>query len=214
LVKINANKAGANPAFLLKGVDIVNYSYERVSTLHQDERRQEISLEHLKIDRRYIDKVSGKNADRLELKQLLNDVKSGDSVIVESISRFARNTRDFLELIEELNGKQVKFVSVKENIDTSTPTGKFMLTVFAAMAQLEREVIVERIREGLENAKRHGTKKGNPIGRPPATLPDNFEKYYTQWQQGKITKVEFGKLLGCGRKTVYRWIEIYEKRAG
>jgi len=189
------------------------YSYKRVSTLHQDERRQEISLESYKIDRQYVDKLSGKNMDRPQLKLLLNEVRSGDTIIVESISRFARNTKDFLELIDTLEKSNVQFISKKENIDTSTPSGKFMLTVFAALAQMEREIIVERVREGIEKAKRYGTKSGIPIGRPFPELPDSFEKYYIKMQSGEITKVEFAKLLGISRATAYRWIEHYKSRS-
>ena len=84
---------------------------------------------------------------------MMNYVRRGDTVIVESISRFARNTRDLLDLVERLTEKQVEFVSRKEAIDTTTPTGKFMLTVFAAVAELEREYILQRQREGIAIAK-------------------------------------------------------------
>jgi len=188
----------------------LNYSYERVSTTHQDERRQEISLEAYNIPKgnKYLDKLSGKNTDRPELQKLLERVKTGDTVIVESISRFARNTRDLLELIEKLKEKQVEFISKKENIDTATPSGKFMLTVFAAMAQMEREIIVERVREGMAKAKRYGTKSGRPIGRPEPKLPKDFDRYYPKVLSGELTKVEFAKLLDVSRMTVYRYIAL------
>jgi DNA invertase Pin-like site-specific DNA recombinase len=183
-----------------------------VSTTHQTERRQEISLESYKIDRRFIDKLSGKNTERPELQRILETVQEGDTVIVESISRFARNTKDLLELVDKLEQKKVEFISRKENIDTSTPSGKFMLTVFAAMAQMEREIIVERIREGIYVAGRDGTKSGNPIGRPPAPCPKDFDKYYTQWQEGLINKKEFAKLLGIARSTLYDHMGKYEEK--
>ena len=94
-------------------------------------------------------------------------VRRGDTVIVESISRFARNTRDLLDLIEQLSAKGVEFVSKKEAIDTTTPTGKFMLTIFGAVAELEREYILQRQREGIEIAKQQGKYKG----RKPVIAP-------------------------------------------
>ena len=112
--------------------------YVRVSTEEQNTARQEIMLRDLGVDELFIDKASGKNADRPELRRMMEYVRRGDTVIVESISRFARNTRDLLDLVEHLTEKQVEFVSRKEAIDTTTPTGKFMLTVFAAVAGLER----------------------------------------------------------------------------
>ena len=104
--------------------------YIRVSTQEQNTMRQEVLMQELGVDEVYIDRLSGKNTDRPELKKMTDYVRKGDTVIVESISRFARNTRDLLELIEKLSEKGVEFVSRKEAIDTTTPTGKFMLTVF------------------------------------------------------------------------------------
>lgn len=120
--------------------------YVRVSTEEQNTARQEIMLRELGVDELFVDRASGKNADRPELNRMMNFVRRGDTVIVESISRFARNTRDLLDLVEQLTAKQVEFVSRKEAIDTTTPTGKFMLTVFAAVAELEREYILQRQR--------------------------------------------------------------------
>lgn len=122
--------------------------------------RQEVLMQELGVDEVYIDRLSGKNTDRPELKKMMDYVRKGDTVIVESISRFARNTRDLLELIEKLSEKGVEFVSRKEAIDTTTPTGKFMLTVFGAVAELEREYILQRQREGIAIAKAQGKYTG------------------------------------------------------
>ena len=118
--------------------------YIRVSTQEQNTLRQELILAELGVEELFIDKSSGKNAKRPELQRMMDYVRQGDTVVVESISRFARNTRDLLELVEKLTEKQVEFISKKEAIDTSTPTGKFMLTVFGAVAELEREYILQR----------------------------------------------------------------------
>ena len=120
--------------------------YVRVSTREQNMARQEVLMQELGVEEIFIDRMSGKNTDRPELKRMMEYVRQGDTVIVESISRFARNTKDLLNLIEQLNQKHVEFISKKETIDTSTPTGKFMLTVFGAVAELEREYILQRQR--------------------------------------------------------------------
>ena len=134
--------------------------YIRISTADQNTARQELLMEQLGVDEVYIDRMSGKNTNRPELKKMMEYVRRGDTVIVESISRFTRNTRDLLELVEKLSAKGVEFVSKKETIDTTTPTGKFMLTVFGAVAELEREYILQRQREGVAIAKDTGVYKG------------------------------------------------------
>lgn len=179
--------------------------YVRVSTEEQNTARQEVLMEQLGVDRVYIDKISGKNADRPELTKLMNYVREGDIVIVESISRFARNTRDLLELIEQLNNKNVQFVSQKENIDTHTPPGIFMLTVFGAVAELEREYIRQRQREGIDIAKAEGKYKG----RPQIRL-DDFESVYLKWKSNTITAVKASKLLKISRSSFYRKVKEYE----
>lgn len=179
--------------------------YVRVSTEEQNTARQEVLMEQLGVDRVYIDKISGKNTDRPELTKLMNYVREGDIVIVESISRFARNTRDLLELIEQLNNKNVQFVSQKENIDTHTPTGIFMLTVFGAVAELEREYIRQRQREGIDIAKAEGKYKG----RPQIRL-DDFESVYLKWKSNTITAVKASKLLKISRSSFYRKVKEYE----
>ena len=144
--------------------------YIRVSTKDQNTIRQEILMQDLGVEKIYIEKVSGKNKDRKELKEMLEFAREGDTVITESISRFARNTKDLLELIEILESKKVSFISKKEAIDTTTPTGKFMLTVFGAMAELERAYILDRQKEGIEamltiDGKKVSTKTGRATGR-------------------------------------------------
>ena len=108
--------------------------YIRVSTAEQNTIRQEVLMNEFGVDELFIDKASGKNTDRPELKRMLTYVRQGDTVIVESISRFARNTRDLLDLIAQLTTKQVEFISKKKAIDTTTPTGRFMLTIFGVVS--------------------------------------------------------------------------------
>ena len=124
-------------------------------------------MKELNVEQVFIDRMSGKNTDRPELKKMMSFVREGDTVIVESISRFARNTKDLLDLVEQLTTMSVEFISKKEAIDTTTPTGKFMLTVFGAVAELEREYILQRQREGIAIAKQNGVFKGRkPIEHP------------------------------------------------
>lgn len=180
--------------------------YVRVSTEEQNTARQEIMLRELGVDELFVDRASGKNADRPELNRMMNFVRRGDTVIVESISRFARNTRDLLDLVERLTEKQVEFVSRKEAIDTTTPTGKFMLTVFAAVAELEREYILQRQREGIAIAKQQGKYRG----RPPKAYPD-FERIAARWQKGEITAVHAMKQLGMSKTRFYERVKRLKK---
>lgn len=159
-------------------------------------------MQQLGVDELYIDKASGKNAVRPELQRMMEYVRKGDTVVVESISRFARNTRDLLELVEQLTAKEVEFVSLKEAIDTATPTGKFMLTVFGAVAELEREYILQRQREGIEIARQ----QGKYHGRKPIQSPD-FDAVIQQWQDGKLTAVAAAKKLGMSKATFYRRVK-------
>lgn len=180
--------------------------YVRVSTEEQNTARQEIMLRELGVDELFVDRASGKNADRPELNRMMNFVRRGDTVIVESISRFARNTRDLLDLVERLTEKQVEFVSRKEAIDTTTPTGKFMLTVFAAVAELEHEYILQRQREGIAIAKQQGKYRG----RPPKAYPD-FERIAARWQKGEITAVQAMKQLGMSKTRFYERVKRLKK---
>ena len=175
--------------------------YIRVSTQEQSTLRQEVLMETLGVEQIYIDKVSGKNAERPQLKEMMSYVRRGDTVIVESISRFARNTKDLLDLVEQLAAKEVVFISQKEAIDTATPTGKFMLTVFGAVAELERAYILQRQREGIEIAKTQGKYKG----RKPIQA-DDLDVVVDQWRAGHITAVQAIQKLKISKATFYRHI--------
>lgn len=173
--------------------------YIRVSTEEQNTMRQEVMMQELGVDDLYLDKASGKNTDRPELKKLMSYVRRGDIVIVESISRFARNTRDLLELIEILSTKEVTFISKKEAIDTDTPTGRFMLTVFGAVAELEREYILQRQREGVVIAKQQGKYKGRKRIESP-----ELNRVISRWRNGDISAVKAIEILQISRNTFYR----------
>ena len=178
--------------------------YIRVSTQEQNTIRQEELMASLVVDQIFIDRMSGKNTNRPELKNMIDFVRQGDTVVVESISRFARNTRDLLDLVERLTAKGVEFVSQKEAIDTSTPTGKFMLTVFGAVAELEREYILQRQREGIDIAKANGVYKGRKPIKPPT-----FDQVVARWQHGEITAKAAMKQLGMSKATFYRKVKTH-----
>lgn len=181
--------------------------YIRVSTAEQNTARQEVLMERLEVDKIYIDRMSGKSKDRPQLKDMLTFVRAGDTVIVESISRFARNTRDLLELVDALTEKGVEFISKKENIDTTTPAGKFMLTVFAAVAELERGYILDRQKEGIAIAKSEGKYKGRKSAEIDEQL---WNSLYLLWSEGKISAVEFMGKMGMKKSTFYRRVKNEE----
>lgn len=189
------------------GVTVVKVGYIRTSTAEQKTARQEVLMKELGVEKIYIDQLSGKNTKRPQLQEMLSYVRDGDIVIVESISRFARNTKDLLELVEQLGKKNVSFVSKKETIDTNTPAGKFMLTVFAAMAQLERDYILDRQREGIAVAKSKGVYKG----RQAISVDEKeFEIIYKSWKSGAITAKKAMNKLGLKPNTFYRRVKKFE----
>ena len=181
---------------------MADYFYARVSALEQHLDRQLVAANGRGIPSAnvFTEKLSGKDTKRPELKQLMATVQYGDTVTVESISRFARNTRDLLDLVDKLNAKGVEFVSLKENIDTTTPTGKFMLTVFGAVAELERGYLLQRQAEGIAAARVRGVKFGGPVIKPP----ENFADLVKQWERGKLPLAILLEQSGLKESTFYR----------
>ena len=180
--------------------------YIRVSSLDQNEARQVKALSEAGVseDALYIDKKSGKNTDREQLQALLSFARKGDTVITESISRIARNTKDLLTIVEDLTNRGIEFISLKERIDTTTPQGKFMLTVFSAMASLEREQILERQREGIAIAKEKGVYEGR---QKMKIDKEKFESVVSRWRKGEMTATEAMKLLNLKPNTFYRRVK-------
>jgi DNA invertase Pin-like site-specific DNA recombinase len=146
----------------------MNIAYVRVSSIDQNEARQIESLEKYGIERWYTEKISGKDANRPKLQEMLEYVRDGDTIHIHDLSRLARSTADLLVIVDLLAKKGVHLVSNKENIDSSTPTGKLMLTMIGAINEFERTNILERTREGIAIAKREGVYKG----RKPIEIPD------------------------------------------
>ena len=180
--------------------------YIRVSTAEQNDSRQIVALKEQGVEEEnlFIDKQSGKNAERENLKAMLSFARKGDTVITESISRIARNTKDLLEIVELLTKKGVEFVSLKESIDTSTPQGKFMLTVFGAIAELEREYILARQKEGIAIAKGEKKYKGRKRNEFDEDL---LRKEVKRWRNNEITAVEAMKRVNMKPNTFYRRVK-------
>lgn len=178
--------------------------YIRCSTVEQNEARQMKMMEEQGIEKLFIDKASGKNTDRKGLREMMEFVRAGDMVVVESISRIARNTRDLLSIISDLTQKEVEFVSLKENIDTTTPQGRFMLTVFGALAELERENILERQREGIEIAKLQGKYRGR---KPLEVDEQKFRSVCGKWRAKEMTAAAAMKEMGLKPNTFYRRVK-------
>jgi len=165
-------------------------------------------MHDLAVEKLFIEKISGKDINRPELKAMIDYVRDGDIIVVESYSRLARSTKDLLNILDQLKEKNVGFISQKENFDTSTANGKFMLTVFAGLAELERETTLERQREGIAEAKKAGKYKG----RKPLEMDRNkFYAVYTEWRAGNITAVEAQKRLELTASTFYRRVREHEK---
>jgi len=142
---------------------------------------------------------------------MLDYVCEGDTLYVESVSRLGRSTRDLLNIIDTLNDKVVTLVSHKESIDTNTPTGKFMLTVFAALSQLEREQLKQRQREGIKIAKA----QGKYTGRKPIPIDwERFSKLYGEWKAKNITGRDFMRRMELSANTFYRRVREYETHNG
>lgn len=186
------------------------YGYVRVSTAGQNTARQEIMMAELGVDRMFVDHASGKNMDRPGYAELMSVLEPGDTVIVESYSRMSRSVGDLLDTVARLNEMGVAFVSRKENLDTTTAAGRLMLTVFAGLNAFEREVMLERQREGIDampvvNGVRVSGKNGRTYGRRAEPV-DGFEEAVKRVRSGEESVSEACKRLGISRSKWYRMV--------
>lgn len=188
----------------------MNIGYIRVSTVEQNEGRQVEALKKHNIDKTFIEKVSAKDTNRPELKAMLDFAREGDTIYVHSLDRLARSTKDLLEIVEQLQAKGIQLVSNKENIDTSTATGKLMLTMIGAIAEFERANLLERQKEGIAIAKAEGKYKG----RKEIDYPSNWKEVYSQWKNRELTGTKAMEQLGLKRNTFYKLVKEYEALEG
>ena len=182
-------------------------AYVRVSTVEQNESRQIEALEKHDIEKWFTEKVSGKDTNRPELQAMLDFVREGDTIYIHDFSRLARSTKDLLEIVDQLTAKGVHLVSNKENIDRSTPAGKLMLTMIGAIAEFERQNLLERQAEGIAIAKREGKFKGGQVKKINDQV---FAKYYADYKLRKINKTQLAAALEISRPTLDKLLKEKE----
>lgn len=178
-------------------------AYVRVSTVEQNPERQQRELSQAGAERIFLDKLSGKDTHRPALQEMIEFVREGDTVLVSEYSRLARSTKDLLDIIQTLNNKGVTVISRKESLDTSTPQGKMMLTIIAAMAEFERTLMLQRQREGIAIAKEQGKYKG----RQQIAKPEQWQEWREQYQTRQITATKLAEMCGVSRPIVYKWLK-------
>jgi DNA invertase Pin-like site-specific DNA recombinase len=176
--------------------------YARVSTTGQHLETQIEQLEQSQCEKIFKEKVSGAKKERPELESMLDFVREGDSVVCCKLDRIARSTKHLLEIVERLEEKGVAFKVLNINLDTSTPTGKLMLTMLGGIAQFEREMMLERQAEGIARAKKEGRFKGRP-----SVIKDKAEQIKDMVSQG-IPKAQIARELEIGEASVYRALKL------
>ncbi|MBR6851636.1 MAG: recombinase family protein [Lachnospiraceae bacterium] len=182
--------------------------YARISTITQNEDRQIEALTNAGCEKIYLDKLSGKDTNRPQLKEMFTFIREGDTVLVTEFSRFSRSTKDLLDLVEKLQAKKVDFKSLKENVDTTTSSGKLVLTIFAALSEFERSIIRERAAEGIAIAKA----KGRKLGRREIQVDDDkLISLYNQWKDGEILQKKIMKDCRMSRTTLHKHITRLKK---
>lgn len=175
------------------------FGYARVSTEIQNLDRQMDALKKYGVDVIYNEKMTGTKKDRPELTKMLERMTENDTVVVESLSRLGRSTKDLIELTELFEQKGVHLVSLKESIDTSTSTGKLLFTLMSAIAQFERDTIADRTREGLRSARARRRKGGRP-----RVNPDRIQKAVKLYHTKQYSIKEIEELTGVKKSTLYR----------
>ena len=183
----------------------MNIGYVRVSTVDQNEARQVEALKKYGIEKWYSEKVSGKNLNRPKLQEMLDFVREGATIFIHDFSRISRSVKDLLSLIDLLEAKKVHLVSVKENLDTSTPAGRLMLTMIGAINEFERANLLERQAEGIAIAKAKGKYKG----RKAIEINEAFIEGYNKYLARKLSKSALAKELGISRPTLDKLINEY-----
>ena len=175
-------------------------SYVRVSTFEQNEGRQIHAIsEKYKVDKMFLEKCSAKDTKREQLCAMLDYMRDGDKIVILDFSRLARSTKDLLYLVEMMESKGVSLISLKENIDTSTSTGKLMLTMIGAINQFERDNLLERQREGIKLA----VQKGDIYkGRKPIVKNEKFYSLLKEYNKRCINKSQFASILNVSRTTL------------
>lgn len=176
--------------------------YARVSTQDQNLDRQLDNLRAAGCERIFNEKMTGTKSDRPELRTMLLTLRSGDVLVIDSFSRLSRSTKDLLDLVEKLTGMGVHLVSLKENLDTTTATGKLMLTMLSALSQFERDLIAERTIDGLKAARA----RGRCGGRPHIGTDKDKQQALAMYDANVMTNTEIAEKFGVSLSTLNRWI--------
>ena len=174
--------------------------YARVSTDDQNLDGQLDALKAAGAEKVFADKVTGTARSRPELDRLLDQLRQGDVITVTKYDRLARSLRDLLDIVDTIQAQGAGFRSLAEDIDTTTPAGRLVFHVFAALAEFERDLIRERTHAGLAAARARGRKGG----RPPALSPDQVKAARRMYEQNEMTVAQIGAVLGVSRATIYR----------
>jgi DNA invertase Pin-like site-specific DNA recombinase len=179
------------------------FGYTRVSKTDQNLDRQIDQLTKEKCERIFKDKITGMKVDRPELNKLLEQLRSGDTIIVTELARFGRSVKDLLFLIDIVNQRGANLRSLKEPwADTTTPQGRMLFIIFAGISQFERDLICQRTKEGLESARARGRKGGRP--EKPQNVVEMALKMYDS-KDYSITEIK--KATGVSKTALYRYIE-------
>lgn len=177
----------------------MRFGYARVSTEEQRLDRQVDALEKAGCERIYLEKASGAKTGRPELDKLLSVLRDGDEVVVAKLDRISRSTRHLIELAERFDEMGVDFISLNDSIDTTTPMGRFFFRVMASIAELERDMIVERTKDGLSAARARGHGGGRP--KAPAEAVSKARRMY---ESGAFSISEITEATGISKSTLYR----------
>lgn len=187
--------------------------YARVSTNDQNLDLQKDELMQLGCEKIFDEKISGKNKERPVLKELLQMLRNGDSVVVWKLDRLGRSLRDLIDVVAEIQSRGAEFISIKDSINTQTATGRFTFNIFASLAEFEREIIKERTMAGLSAARARGRMGGRKAGLPPNSLL-KAQTALVLYKKEKQTIKEISEQLGLSRATCYRYIEIAKELKG
>ena len=182
--------------------------YVRVSTAEQKIDRQLIAFDEADII--YVDKMSGKNRERPQLQKMLENLQAGDEVVVKSLDRLSRSTKDMLEIVEIIKNKGATLKILDMKFDTSSVLGEFFLTVLSAIAQLELKTIKERTMEGIALAKAEGKFKGRKKG--AIKLKGDALNRFIYFCKLGMSKTKLAEEFGVPRCTIYRWIKILKEK--
>lgn len=193
----------------------MTYGYCRCSTdeTKQDIARQERELIAMGVEvaNIFTEYAHGTDRNRVELNRLLDTIASGDTIVATELSRITRSTKDLIEILEIAKAKHIKLVLGGFVCDCSAeeldPMTEGMLKMMAVFAELERNIISQRVKSGMKNAKA----KGSKIGRPVTTkdnIPEKFWRYYKMYTDQQINIAEFSRMMGCARSTIYKYLKI------